>query len=292
MKKKNLFALGITAVFLLTGCQSASDRAETEALKEQIARLEQQVSTLEQQNAQATNSQADAATQNQDDSVTSAIVQPPTGAAADAALQSPDEAAVNDMAQNQTKTRADDMAQSPNGTAEDNTAQNPNNAAADDTAQNPNNAAADDTAQNPDNAAADDMAAGTAAQNLATTYTMEELSAMVDAFAVKSQSATASGTSSENMEQFFVLKQEEKQIDDCLDRHEDELEYLYHNGSLTRDDYKKLERELERLDTNCRILHPLSRLYSSHRPHSTRKACVSPRPPFQADARFPYVCTR
>ncbi len=224
MKKKNLFALGITAVFLLTGCQSASDRAETEALKEQIARLEQQVSTLEQQNAQATNSQADAATQNQDDSVTSAIVQPPTGAAADAALQSPDEAAVNDMAQNQTKTRADDMAQSPNGTAEDNTAQNPNNAAA------------------------DDMAAGTAAQNLATTYTMEELSAMVDAFAVKSQSATASGTSSENMEQFFVLKQEEKQIDDCLDRHEDELEYLYHNGSLTRDDYKKLERELERLE--------------------------------------------
>ena len=50
------------------------------------------------------------------------------------------------------------------------------------------------------------------------------------------------------MEQFFVLKQEEKQIDDCLDRHEDELEYLYHNGSLTRDDYKKLERELERLE--------------------------------------------
>lgn len=33
-----------------------------------------------------------------------------------------------------------------------------------------------------------------------------------------------------------------------LDRHEDELEYLYKNNSLTREEYKKLERDLERLE--------------------------------------------
>ena len=48
---KNLFAAG-TAALLLTGCQSNSmDSAETEALRQQIARLEQQVSALEQQAA-------------------------------------------------------------------------------------------------------------------------------------------------------------------------------------------------------------------------------------------------
>ena len=50
------------------------------------------------------------------------------------------------------------------------------------------------------------------------------------------------------MEQFFAFKQEEKQIDDLLDQHEDELEYLYKKQSLTRDEYKRLERELDLLD--------------------------------------------
>ena len=50
------------------------------------------------------------------------------------------------------------------------------------------------------------------------------------------------------MEQFLTLKQEEKKIDNDLDLHEDELEYLYRNGSLSRDEYRTLERELERLE--------------------------------------------
>lgn len=50
------------------------------------------------------------------------------------------------------------------------------------------------------------------------------------------------------MEQFFLLKQEEKQIDDSLDVHEDELEYLYKSNYLTRDEYKKSEQELETLE--------------------------------------------
>lgn len=83
---------------------------------------------------------------------------------------------------------------------------------------------------------------------LETTYTMEELTNMVDAFVDKADAALPNGSVSESTEQFFALKQEEKQIDHCLDIHEDELESLYHAGSITRDDYRILERELEALE--------------------------------------------
>jgi len=81
-----------------------------------------------------------------------------------------------------------------------------------------------------------------------TTDTMEELSSMVEAFVSKAGAATPSGTASENMDQFLVLKNEEKQIDDLLERHEDELERLYREQNLTREEYKKLERELDLLE--------------------------------------------
>lgn len=83
---------------------------------------------------------------------------------------------------------------------------------------------------------------------LQTTYTMEELTEMVDAFVEKADAALPNGSVSESTEQFFALKQEEKQIDRCLDIHEDELEDLYRAGSITRDDYRLLERELEALE--------------------------------------------
>lgn len=81
-----------------------------------------------------------------------------------------------------------------------------------------------------------------------TTYTMEELGSMVEAFVSKAGAAAPSGTASENMDQFLVLKNEEKQIDDILDRHEDELERLYREQNLTREEYRKLERELDLLE--------------------------------------------
>ena len=84
--------------------------------------------------------------------------------------------------------------------------------------------------------------------SLSTTYTMEELNALVSAYEEKADSAVPSGSASEDMEQFFALKQEEKSIDDTLDLHEDELEYLYRNNQLSRDEYKTLERELDRLE--------------------------------------------
>ncbi|MCM1466860.1 MAG: hypothetical protein NC086_01835 [Alistipes sp.] len=81
-----------------------------------------------------------------------------------------------------------------------------------------------------------------------TTYTMEELTSMVNAYIEKADAAVPGATASDNMEQFFMLKQEEKQIDNALDIHEDELENLYRQNILTREEYKSLERELEKLE--------------------------------------------
>lgn len=87
-----------------------------------------------------------------------------------------------------------------------------------------------------------------AAGSTSTTYTLEELTDMVTAYEEKASAAAPAGSAEKDMEQFLTLKQEEKKIDDELDRHEDELEFLYRNGSLSRDDYKAQERELERLE--------------------------------------------
>lgn len=104
----------------------------------------------------------------------------------------------------------------------------------------------DDTAKA--DAQAPDTADASSGNTAATTRTMEELTAMVDSFAEKADAAAPSGTDSENLEQFFSLKQEEKQIDNELDIHENELEAEYRNGSLTHEEYKTLERELDKLE--------------------------------------------
>jgi predicted nucleic acid-binding Zn-ribbon protein len=86
------------------------------------------------------------------------------------------------------------------------------------------------------------------ASALTTTHSLEELADVITAYEEKVNAAAPSGNASEDMEQFMDLKQEEKTIDQDLDLHEDELEYLYRNGSLSREEYKSLERELERLE--------------------------------------------
>lgn len=95
-------------------------------------------------------------------------------------------------------------------------------------------------------AASDDNASGQTKS--AASYTMEELTSMVAAFEEKVKAAAPTGNSSDDMDQFFSLKQEENQIDDALDFHEDELESRYRSGTLSRDEYKTLERELESLE--------------------------------------------
>lgn len=98
------------------------------------------------------------------------------------------------------------------------------------------------------NAANNSVTKDNAVDEALTTYTMQELESMVGAFVQKADAAAPSGSAAQDLEQFFALKQEEKEIDDLLDHHEDELEDLYKVQSLTREDYKQLERELERLE--------------------------------------------
>lgn len=178
MKRRNLLLIaGAMTALLLTGCQSNTNNAETEALKQQIAQLEQQVANLEQQAAGSDT--AEAATDN-------------------ASAETDTEQTAGNGAQVQTDTTT-----------------------------------GSDSVQT---------------TTVTTTNTMEELTSMVDAFAEKVDAAKPNGTDSENLEQFFSLKQEENQIDHSLDLHEDELEDAYRNGTLTRDEYKSLERELEKLE--------------------------------------------
>lgn len=96
--------------------------------------------------------------------------------------------------------------------------------------------------------AAEDPAPSDSGSSLSTTRTLEELTDLVAAYEEKVNAASSTGSASDDMEAFFSLKQEEETIDDALDRHEDELEYLYRNGSLSRDEYRPLEREVERLE--------------------------------------------
>ena len=213
--KNSVLAIAAAVPLLMTGCQSdAVSSAETEALKEQIARLERQVADLEQQQSAAGNVQQD------------------------------DTSAGDDwQAQNDTSIGSSQQSE---GNAGNNAQVQPDRNTGNIHSPRHDEGDYHDQSNYAGNGSASDQQ-GTAADGL-TTYTMEELGAMVGAFVAKAGAAAPSGQDAQDMEQFFVLKQEEKQIDDTLDSHEDELEYLYKTGSLTRDDYKKLERELELLE--------------------------------------------
>ncbi len=162
MKQKYLLLFGIITALALTGCQSGSTDAETEALREQISQLQQQINDLEQQQSSES-----------DSGQTGSLEQQPSAA--------------------------------PETSAEDNVS------------------------------------------SASTTHTIEELTALVSDYEEK-VNAVVSADSADDLEQFMTLKQEEKKIDDDLDLHEDELEYLYRSSVLSRDDYKTLEHELERLE--------------------------------------------
>ncbi len=64
------------------------------------------------------------------------------------------------------------------------------------------------------------------------------------------QKAEAEIASSEakTLANYFTLKQEADEIDHRLEYYEDNLEYQYRSGSLTRDEYRTKEREAELLE--------------------------------------------
>lgn len=85
------------------------------------------------------------------------------------------------------------------------------------------------------------------AQAESKSYTLEELTTMVEDFEQKTKDITSNNTGSD-MEQFLSLNKERKQIERHLDDYEDVLEKQYRDGSLSRDEYKKREQQLDALD--------------------------------------------
>lgn len=70
----------------------------------------------------------------------------------------------------------------------------------------------------------------------------------VNAVVTKVDGTTPSGTSAEQMEQFFSLKREIEQLDRELDIYDDALEAQYRQGTLTREDYTAQERNVDGLE--------------------------------------------
>ena len=86
------------------------------------------------------------------------------------------------------------------------------------------------------------------AANNPTTYTLDELTAMVDEFVVSVGSATPDINNSGNLDQFFSLKREGDQINHALENHENSLEDQYRAGSISREEYRTLDKEIELLE--------------------------------------------
>lgn len=258
--KNRIAIIAIVTAFMMTGCQSnAGNSEETEALKEQIAHLEQQVTDLERLLASGTMY----ATETND-------VQGQLDAVSDNSEQAVPDVNTNENVQSQGNNNTPNNTQFPSDADNNQQSQNNTNVGNSQQLQNATNVGNNQQPQNNTNvgnghipghdestyhnsvnsdisgAASSDQQSVSA--DIKTTNTMADLSSLVEAFVTKANAAVPSGTVSQDMEQFFAFKQEEKQIDDLLDQHEDELEYLYKKQSLTRDEYKRLERELDLLD--------------------------------------------
>lgn len=85
-------------------------------------------------------------------------------------------------------------------------------------------------------------------QNTETTYTLNELSAMVDEFIASVGSATPDVNNSGNLDPFFSLKREGDQLEHALENYENSLEDQYRSGTLSREDFRKSDKEIEKLE--------------------------------------------
>lgn len=84
--------------------------------------------------------------------------------------------------------------------------------------------------------------------NGTTSYTLEELTILVEEFVVKVGSATPDVTNSGNLDQFFSLKTEADQIERVLESHENSLESQYRAGTISKEKYRNLDKELDLLE--------------------------------------------
>lgn len=254
--KNRIAIIAIVTAFMMTGCQSnAGNSEETEALKEQIAHLEQQVTDLERLLASGTmyatetndvQGQLDAVSDNSEQAVPDVNTNENVQSQGNNNTQFPSDADNNQQSQNNTNVGNSQQLQNDTNVGNNQQPQNNTNVG------NGHIPGHDESTYH--NSVNSDISGATSSDqqsvsaDIKTTNTMADLSSLVEAFVTKANAAVPSGTVSQDMEQFFAFKQEEKQIDDLLDQHEDELEYLYKKQSLTRDEYKRLERELDLLD--------------------------------------------
>lgn len=81
-----------------------------------------------------------------------------------------------------------------------------------------------------------------------TTYTLTELAGMIDEFVASVGSITPDINNSGNLDQFFSLKREGDQLEHILENQENSLEYQYRSGTLSREDFRIADKELEKLD--------------------------------------------
>ena len=105
-----------------------------------------------------------------------------------------------------------------------------------------------DAASSQTNANGQTISTGNTTTNNPTTYTLKELSAMVDDFVVSVGSATPDVNNSGNLDQFFSLKREGDQIDHALENHENSLEGQYRAGTISREEYRALDKDIELLE--------------------------------------------
>ena len=85
-------------------------------------------------------------------------------------------------------------------------------------------------------------------QNLDSIYTLDELSTMVDEFVISVGSATPNMDITDNLEQFFSHKKQGNQIEHALENYENFLDSQYRMGNITHDEYRQIEREIDRLE--------------------------------------------
>ena len=80
------------------------------------------------------------------------------------------------------------------------------------------------------------------------TYSLDDLSAMVDEFVASVGSATPNMNITDNLDQFFSHKKQGDQIEHALENYENFLDSQYRIGNITHDEYRQTEREIDKLE--------------------------------------------
>lgn len=247
MKKAKLTLVGITAAFLLSGCQDNAAQGQNDELQQQISALQQQVNELQQE----LSAETEAKKELESTLASSALL------SAENTQTSENQNVSQDSSQSQGNQDAQStQSQESQGTQ---SAQSQPAAAtssghhADDyhtTAVQPNTDTSGQTgttAQNQQPQTDNTNTQSNTTQTGTAQTKLDDLSATVDGFSSEVANLLASSVN-KSIEQFFTYKQTAEQIDNSLDQYENWLENQYSQSVMTRDEYKSYERALDKLE--------------------------------------------